>query len=87
MPADCPKCGQNERKEANVKEWLDSPAPYHRQRLEEDYWCYRCKEYYPCTLRFDNEVGHYYGNEDCPFCGWAGVQASELSDKEVPHDG
>ena len=74
--ADCPKCGQNERKEADVKEWLETPADYP-QRIEVDCWCHRCRERYSCALRFDNETGVYYGGEACPFCGHDGMPVDE----------
>ena len=60
-----------------MKDWLDCPVSNYRQRIEVVYWCRRCKESYVATLRFENDVGEYSGDESCPLCGHDGILASE----------
>ena len=64
-----------------MKDWLDSPAPGYRQWIEVEYWCGRCKERYCRTLRFENDVGEYGGDESCPLCGHDGVLTSERDEE------
>lgn len=63
-----------------MRDYLDSPVPGYRTRIEQDYWCRTCKECYTRTLRFENDVGEYGGDESCPLCGHDGVVASERED-------
>lgn len=56
-----------------MKDWIDSPAPGYRQRIIEVFWCRRCKESYDVSLRMENDVGDYSGDESCPLCGHDGI--------------
>ena len=64
-----------------MRDWIDCPVSSYRQRIEQDYWCGRCREQYRRVLRFENDVGEYSGDESCPFCGHDGVLASERCDE------
>ena len=66
-----------------MRDWIDSPAPGYRQRIEEEYWCRTCKERYCVTLRFENDVGEYSGDEACPLCEHQGVPASEVEEQGI----
>ena len=60
-----------------MKDWLDNPVSAYRQRVEEVYWCRRCKESYDVVLRFENETGGYDGDTACPLCDKDGAPYCE----------
>lgn len=66
-----------------MRDWIDSPVSTYRQRIESEYWCRTCKERYTRTLRFENDVGEYGGDESCPLCGQDGVLASERESQVI----
>ena len=63
-----------------MRDWIDSPAPSMRQRVEHEYWCRHCREWFTVTLRLENDVGEYSGDEQCPYCSKEGCPREEMSE-------